>query len=372
MASVKFESVTKRYGDGVALRNLDIAIEDGEFLVFVGPSGCGKTTTLRLLAGLEAMTSGHLYIGDRCVDTLSAKDRDIAMVFQSYALYPHMTVYDNLAFSLELQSLSKGEIQQRVQRAAQQMGLENLLQRKPKELSGGQRQRVAVCRAIVRNPAVFLMDEPLSNLDAQLRVQARAEISRLHRDLGSTFIYVTHDQVEAMTMGTRIAILNQGLLQQVDTPQVIYSTPKNKFVAGFMGSPAMNFTEGILVNREGQLWFQSNALALPIARPPLQQTHPDPAYQRYLGQRVIGGLRPEDIHDPHYGPINIVTSPVPGTISHRESMGNEVIVHLTLAGGQTMVARVDRRSTLALGAPVVLAANPTALHLFDPQTEEAI
>ncbi len=368
MASVRFESVTKRYGDGVALRELDMTVGDGEFLVFVGPSGCGKTTTLRLLAGLETATSGHLYIGDRCVDAVSSKDRDIAMVFQSYALYPHMTVYDNMAFSLELQGLSKGDIQQRVQRAAQQMGLENLLQRKPKELSGGQRQRVAVCRAIVRNPAVFLMDEPLSNLDAQLRVQARAEISQLHRDLGNTVIYVTHDQVEAMTMGTRIAVLNQGVLQQVDTPQAIYSAPKNKFVAGFMGSPAMNFAEGILIHQDDQIWFQSNALSLALPTP-LQSSIP---YERYLGQRVIGGLRPEDIHDPRCAPTDIATHPIQGTIRHRESLGNEVIVYLTLADGQTLVARVDRRSTLVLGESVELAANTTALHLFDPQTEEAI
>lgn len=364
MASVKFESVTKRYGDVVALRELDIEIDDGEFLVFVGPSGCGKTTTLRLLAGLESLTSGHLYIGDRNVDALSSKDRDIAMVFQSYALYPHMTVYENMAFSLALQGLGRGEIQQRVQRAAQQMGLDNLLQRKPRELSGGQRQRVAVCRAIVRHPAVFLMDEPLSNLDAQLRVQARSEISRLHRELGSTFVYVTHDQVEAMTMGTRIAVLHQGVLQQVDTPQTLYSRPKNKFVAGFMGSPAMNFVEGVLVNRAGQVWFQADMIALPVSQ--------RPTYQPYLGQRVIGGLRPEDIHDLQYRPADIVASPISGTISHRESLGHEVIVHLTLADGQTLVARVDRRSSLALGATAELAANAAALHLFDPQTETAI
>ena len=218
MARVKFESVTKRFEEFVAVRDLDIDIADQEFLVFVGPSGCGKTTSLRMLAGLESVTSGNIYIGDKRVNDIPPKDRDIAMVFQSYALYPHMSVYENMAFSLELQGKKKGDIQQRVQRAAQQMGIEELLHRKPRELSGGQRQRVAVCRAIVRDPAVFLMDEPLSNLDAKLRVQARTEISRLHRELGTTFIYVTHDQVEAMTMGTRIAILNAGELQQIDTP----------------------------------------------------------------------------------------------------------------------------------------------------------
>ncbi|MEA5452646.1 ABC transporter ATP-binding protein [Leptolyngbya sp. CCNP1308] len=364
MASVTFKSVTKRYGEFVALRDLDIEIGDREFLVFVGPSGCGKTTTLRLLAGLDSVTTGDIYIGDRRVNELASRDRDIAMVFQSYALYPHMTVYDNMAFSLELQGLSKGDIQQRVQRAAQQMGLEALLQRKPKDLSGGQRQRVAVCRAIVRDPAVFLMDEPLSNLDAQLRVQARTEISLLHRNLQSTFIYVTHDQVEAMTMGTRIAILNQGVLQQIDTPQAVYSTPKNKFVAGFIGSPAMNFFDGALVEMADQLWFKSDALVLALPTPT--------QYQRYIGQRVICGIRPEDIHDARYLPPAIVTTPLKGTISHTESMGNEVIVYLTLGDGQTCAARVDRRSTLALGETVELVLNITALHLFDPHTEAAI
>ncbi len=366
MASVTFKSVTKRYGEFVAVRDLDIEIGDREFLVFVGPSGCGKTTTLRLLAGLDSVTTGDIYIGDRRVNDLAPRDRDIAMVFQSYALYPHMTVYDNMAFSLELQGLGKGDIQRRVQRAAQQMGLEDLLRRKPKELSGGQRQRVAVCRAIVREPAVFLMDEPLSNLDAQLRVQARTEISRLHRDLETTVIYVTHDQVEAMTMGTRIAILNHGVLQQIDSPQAIYSQPKNKFVAGFIGSPAMNFFAGALVEMTDQLWLNTEALTLP-----LPSTAP-PQYRRYIGQRVICGLRPEDIHDAGYVPPGIATTPIKGTVSHLESMGNEVIAYLTSEGGQTFAARVDRRSPLALGQTVELAVNRAALHLFDPDTEAAI
>ncbi|HIK46400.1 MAG TPA: ABC transporter ATP-binding protein [Leptolyngbyaceae cyanobacterium M65_K2018_010] len=366
MAQVRFESVSKRYGDVLALHDLTLAIADGEFLVFVGPSGCGKTTTLRLLAGLEPVTTGHLYIGDRRVNDLSAKDRDIAMVFQSYALYPHMSVYENMAFSLELQGLGKGEIQQRVQRAAQQMELEDLLQRKPKELSGGQRQRVAVCRAIVRNPAVFLMDEPLSNLDAQLRGQARVEISRLHRELGSTLIYVTHDQVEAMTMGTRIAVLNQGRLQQVDTPQALYRAPSNKFVAGFIGSPAMNFLAGVLVETDDLLWFKAEAVSFPLDRTTC------PGYQRYLGQPVICGIRPEDIHDAHYVPTGLVTSPLQGKISALERMGNEVIVYLTLGDRQTYAARVDRRSALALGETGLFAVNTRAIHLFDPDTEIAI
>jgi multiple sugar transport system ATP-binding protein len=364
MARVKFESVTKRYGDFWAVRDLTLDIADREFLVIVGPSGCGKTTTLRLLAGLETITTGHLYIGDRRVNDLSSKDRDIAMVFQSYALYPHLSVYENMAFGLKLQGKGKGEIQQRVQRAAQQMAIENLLHRKPRDLSGGQRQRVAVGRAIVRNPAVFLMDEPLSNLDAQLRVQARTEISRLHRELNSTFIYVTHDQVEAMTMGTRIALFNQGTLQQIDSPQTLYSRPRNLFVAGFIGSPAMNFTTGVLVTLANQLWFKANAfaLALPIAAP----------YHPYIGQPVICGIRPEDIHDPRYLPPGTVTAPLKGKISHLERMGNEVIVYLTLGDGQTYAARVDRRSPLALGESAELAINTAAIHLFDPHTEVAL
>ena len=291
MARVKFESVTKRFEEFVAVRDLDIDIADQEFLVFVGPSGCGKTTSLRMLAGLESVTSGNIYIGDKRVNDIPPKDRDIAMVFQSYALYPHMSVYENMAFSLELQGKKKGDIQQRVQRAAQQMGIEELLHRKPRELSGGQRQRVAVCRAIVRDPAVFLMDEPLSNLDAKLRVQARTEISRLHRELGTTFIYVTHDQVEAMTMGTRIAILNAGELQQIDTPQNLYALPNNAFVAGFIGSPAMNFFEGALTEQEGQLTLTSDTFSLPLPR-----SSPE-VYRSYVGQRVMLGIRPEDIHD---------------------------------------------------------------------------
>ena len=366
MARVKFESVTKRFDEFVAVRDLNIDIADREFLVFVGPSGCGKTTSLRMLAGLESVTSGSIYIGDRRVNDIPPKDRDIAMVFQSYALYPHMSVYENMAFSLELQGKRKGDIQHRVQRAAQQMGIEELLHRKPRELSGGQRQRVAVCRAIVRDPAVFLMDEPLSNLDAKLRVQARTEISRLHRELGTTFIYVTHDQVEAMTMGTRIAILNAGELQQIDTPQNLYSYPANKFVGGFIGSPAMNFFDVALVDREGQLAMKSETLSLPL---PLSCPE---AYRAYVGKRVICGIRPEDIHDASFVPPGIAAAPVKGTVSNIEMMGNEVIVYLALPTGEDCVARVDRRSEIAQGQSVALMVDTAAIHVFDPQTEAAV
>ena len=366
MAKVTFQAVTKRFGNFVAVRDLNIEVADQEFLVFVGPSGCGKTTSLRMLAGLESVSEGKIYIGDRCVNDLSPKDRDIAMVFQSYALYPHMTVYENMAFSLELQGLRRGDIQERVQRAAGQMGIDALLHRKPKELSGGQRQRVAVCRAIVRNPAVFLMDEPLSNLDAKLRVQARTEISKLHQELGTTFIYVTHDQVEAMTMGTRIAILRDGILQQIDTPPTLYAQPANRFVAGFIGSPAMNFFAGHLAHVGEQLMFQGEGLAIPL--PP----HWRDRYRAYRDRPVILGVRPEDIHDPAFPPPDIVPTSLKATISVVEHMGNELILHLQTPAQQPLTARVDRRSRLVRGETVALKVNTTALHLFDADTETAL
>ena len=366
MASVTFECVTKRFVDFVAVNNLNIEIEDQEFLVFVGPSGCGKTTSLRMLAGLEDVTEGNIYIGERRVNDMSPKDRDIAMVFQSYALYPHMSVYENMAFSLQLQGKSKREIQARVERAAHQMGIEQLLQRKPRELSGGQRQRVAVCRTIVRDPAVFLMDEPLSNLDAKLRVQARTEISKLHRELGATFIYVTHDQVEAMTMGTRIAILNQGVLQQVDTPQNLYNHPQNVFVAGFIGSPAMNFFEGALTGARENLSITTDAFQLKL---PLERTVP---YLPYRNQPVIFGIRPEDIHDPNYVPPGIKAAHVKAEVCMTEMMGNEVIGYLTTPSHNQFVARVDRRSEMKVGDSVNMIFDMDAFHVFEKQTEQLI
>src|SRR5512145_3031960 len=257
MASVTFDKVVKKYGDVVAVNNLNIAVDDKEFLVLVGPSGCGKTTALRCLAGLEEISEGEIRIADRVVNDVAPKDRDIAMVFQSYALYPHMSVYDNMAFGLKLRKTPKEEIKRRVNEAAKILGIENLLDRKPRQLSGGQRQRVAVGRAIVREPKVFLFDEPLSNLDAKLRVETRAEISKLHQRLQTTFIYVTHDQVEAMTMATRIAVTNKGMLQQLDTPQAMYDRPANMFVAGFIGSPAMNFFPGKIKKEGGKLFVET-------------------------------------------------------------------------------------------------------------------
>ncbi|MEM0980618.1 MAG: ABC transporter ATP-binding protein [Cyanobacteria bacterium P01_H01_bin.58] len=366
MANVSFQYVTKRFEDFVAVHDLTIEVEDQEFLVFVGPSGCGKTTSLRMLAGLESVTEGHIYIGDRRVNDVSPKDRDIAMVFQSYALYPHMTVFENMAFSLELQGKRRDDIRHRVQRAAQQMGIEALLQRKPRELSGGQRQRVAVCRAIVREPAVFLMDEPLSNLDAKLRVQARTEISKLHQELGSTFIYVTHDQVEAMTMGTRIAILNGGVLQQVDTPETLYQAPVNMFVAGFIGSPAMNFFPGRLVEQDTQWLFQGNGLQ--VALP----THRASDYAAHRDRPLMLGVRPEDVHDPSYPAPDIVPTPLKATVSVVERMGNEVILHLATAADEPLVARVDRRCTLIADETVKFLVDAASCHLFDAETEQTL
>src|SRR5689334_22184278 len=300
VASVSFRNVYKRYaGDVVAVKDLNIEVADKEFLVLVGPSGCGKSTTLRMLAGLEEISEGEIWIGDRVVNNVAPKDRDIAMVFQSYALYPHMSVYDNMAFGLKLRKTPKTEIDKRVKEAADMLGIAHLLDRKPKALSGGQRQRVALGRAIVRNPAVFLMDEPLSNLDAKLRVQTRAEISKLHLRLKTTFIYVTHDQTEAMTMGTRIAVMKDGILQQLDTPQTLYDNPANMFVAGFIGSPAMNFFEAKLDRGDGGLLVDLGSVHLPIPSQKLE------SLGNHIGKAVFFGIRPEDIHDAHFVPRGV-------------------------------------------------------------------
>ena len=366
MARVVFDRVTKQYGDFTAVSDLSIEVGDREFLVFVGPSGCGKTTSLRMLAGLEEVSSGEILIGDRRVNDLPSKDRDIAMVFQSYALYPHMTVYENMAFSLTLRGTPKVEIDRRVVEAAKQMGIETLLHRKPKQLSGGQRQRVAVCRAMVRNPAVFLMDEPLSNLDAKLRVQARAEISKLHQKLETTFIYVTHDQVEAMTMGSRIAVLKDGVLQQIDSPANLYNHPKNRFVAEFIGSPSMNMFEGVPIDREGRLAIKTSEFELPI---PDRQAD---KFRPYRDRPVIVGLRPENIHDPQYAAPGITPESVTAKVTVMEMMGNEAIVYLDTPHGGEFVARVDPRTEMKVGQSVTLWFDMESLHLFDCENEKAI
>src|SRR5512147_59881 len=299
MASVTYEDVVKKFGDMAAVDHINFHVDDKEFLVLVGPSGCGKTTALRCLATLEEITSGEIEIGDRVVNDVAPKDRDIAMVFQSYALYPHLSVYDNMAFGLKLRKVPKEEIKRRVGEAADVLGIQDLLERKPRQLSGGQRQRVAVGRAIVREPKVFLFDEPLSNLDAKLRVAMRAEISKLHQRLATTFIYVTHDQMEAMTMATRIAVINKGILQQLDTPQMLYDHPTNLFVAGFIGTPAMNFFPGKLRKDNGKLVVDTGDFVVTI---PPKKAKP---YENYAGKDIIFGIRPENIHDPNFVPPNI-------------------------------------------------------------------
>ena len=365
MASITYDHVWKRFGDVVAVQDLDIQIDDKEFLIFVGPSGCGKTTSLRLLAGLEEITEGNIYIGDRLVNDVPPKDRDIAMVFQSYALYPHMTVYDNMAFGLKLRKTPKAEIDQRVNEAADILGIDNLLDRKPKQLSGGQRQRVAVGRAIVRDPAVFCMDEPLSNLDAKLRVQARAEISKLHQRLETTFIYVTHDQVEAMTMGTRIAVMRDGLLQQVDTPKKLYDLPHNVFVAGFIGAPSMNFFDATLTGSDGKVFVDAGYFRFEL---PEEKAN---MYRSFAGKQIIFGIRPEDIHDPTWSPPGISRAMVSGQVDVTELMGNEVIVHVQV-GDSILLSRVDPRTDFRVGNKVSVAMNMDNIHVFDRETEVAI
>jgi multiple sugar transport system ATP-binding protein len=318
-----------------------------------------------MLAGLDEITEGTIKIGDRVVNDVPPKDRDIAMVFQSYALYPHMSVYDNMAFGLKLRKTPKDEIDRRVQQAAQDLGITQLLDRKPKQLSGGQRQRVAVGRAIVRDPAVFLMDEPLSNLDAKLRVEARAMLSRLHHRLGTTFIYVTHDQTEAMTMGSRIAVMKDGVLMQVDTPQKLYDDPDNVFVAGFIGSPAMNFFDATLVSEDDKLFIDTGVFRVQVPQDKVS------TYKPHAGKPVIFGIRPEDIHDPEFRPTNIIEARVETEVDVTELMGNEVFVYYN-AGGKTFIGRVDPRTRASVGDQIPAVFNMQNMHIFDRQTERAI
>ena len=365
MASVAFEHVTKKFNETTAINDLNIAIEDKEFLVLVGPSGCGKSTALRCLAGLEEITGGRILIGQRDVSNVAPKDRDIAMVFQSYALYPHMSVYDNMAFGLKLRKTPKTEIDRRVKEAAEILGILHLLARKPKQLSGGQRQRVAVGRAIVREPSVFLFDEPLSNLDAKLRVQTRAEISKLHQRLQTTFIYVTHDQVEAMTMASRIAVMKDGVLQQLDSPQNLYDHPTNIFVAGFIGSPSMNFFDAKLDRADGHLVIDTGAFKIDV--PDQKSTQ----FQNHAGQKIVFGIRPNDIHDPSFSPPGVHSALVPTHVEVTELMGNEVFLYLK-TGDKDFVARVDPRSQARIGNDIQVAFNLDNMQLFDKDTEQAI
>ncbi|MGA9533818.1 MAG: sn-glycerol-3-phosphate ABC transporter ATP-binding protein UgpC [Anaerolineales bacterium] len=363
MSSVTYDGVYKRFGNVVAVSDMNIEIEDKEFLVLVGPSGCGKTTSLRLLAGLEEISDGEIRIGDRVVNDVAPKDRDIAMVFQSYALYPHMTVYDNMAFGLKLRKTPSDEIKQRVEVAADILGIGSLLDRRPRQLSGGQRQRVAVGRAIVRQPQVFLFDEPLSNLDAKLRVQTRAEIQQLHTRLATTFIYVTHDQTEAMTMATRIAVMKDGILQQVDSPQNLYDYPTNVFVGGFIGSPAMNFFNARLERANGGFVVNADAFQLSVPKDKMG------AYEDHIDKDVVFGIRPEDIHDPDFTPPGITPAEIDAKISVKEPMGNELILYLE-KGGSRFVGRVDPRSTAKVTEDMQVVFNMENMHLFEADGDQ--
>ena len=392
MAAVSFDGVTKTYADGTtAVHGLDLEIADGEFMVLVGPSGCGKTTALRMVAGLEDISGGVLRIGDRVVNHVPSRDRDIAMVFQSYALYPHLSVYDNIAFGLKIKHMAKEEIERRVQNAARILDLEPYLKRKPRALSGGQRQRVAMGRAIVREPSAFLMDEPLSNLDAKLRVQMRAEIAGLQRDLGVTTIYVTHDQVEAMTMGDRVAVMRKGELQQVADPQTLYDHPVNLFVGGFIGSPAMNMIEATLSSSNGSV---SAKLGEETIELPAETVSARPALRQFDGQTVVLGIRPEDLEDVSLSSDTPANHRLHGRVTLTEALGSEIMVHfsmnakpamtedvrelaedtgndrVTAQAGEhaTLVGRFGARSRVRPGDTVEVAVDTRALHFFDPNT----
>jgi multiple sugar transport system ATP-binding protein len=366
MASIQLNNVRKVYRDGaehVAVEGASFTVVDGELMVLVGPSGSGKSTLLRMIAGLESITGGDLHIGERRVNDVAPRDRDIAMVFQSYALYPHMSVRQNLGFALTLQKRPRAEIEQRVRTAAGVLGLDAILDRKPRQLSGGQRQRVALGRAIVRDPAVFLFDEPLSNLDAKLRVQMRAEISALHRRLGATMVYVTHDQVEAMTLGDRIVVLHEGKIQQIGAPLHLYDHPANRFVAGFIGSPAMNFFDGRMEG--GELVAADGALRLPIGPPWMDRL------RGYEGKPVTLGIRPEALYAPRGRPADAQVAPGTFTVEGLEPLGNEIFVHAR-AGGHVVTARVTPQPLPAPGEPLELVFDLGRLHYFDPGTEQSL
>jgi multiple sugar transport system ATP-binding protein len=371
MANVTYDKVYKRFGEVTAVDNMNLRVADKEFLVLVGPSGCGKTTALRLLAGLEEITEGTISIEDRVVNDVAPKDRDIAMVFQSYALYPHMSVFDNMAFGLKLRKTPKNEIKRRVEEAAQILGIEHLLDRKPRQLSGGQRQRVAVGRAIVREPKVFLFDEPLSNLDAKLRVQTRAEITKLHQRLQTTFIYVTHDQVEAMTMGDRIAVMRDGLVQQCDTPLGLFNSPANRFVAGFIGSPPMNFLDATLHRQDDGLHVDAEHFRVRLPDP--AEPEREQRLAGYVGKPVVFGIRPTDIFDSaNPGPVEVTAAnTIQVQVDVIEPMGAESVLYLSV-GDETLVASVDSATAAQEGEALDVVLNMSKAHLFDPGTDQAI
>ena len=366
MAEVILEKVAKTYPNGFkAVLDANLEVQDKEFLVLLGPSGCGKTTTLRMIAGLEEITEGTIKIGGRVVNDVEPKDRDIAMVFQNYALYPHMSVYENMAFGLKLRKTPKPEIEKRVTEAARILGIEQLLDRKPKQLSGGQRQRVAVGRAIVRNPKVFLFDEPLSNLDAKLRVQMRAELKRLHQNLQATIIYVTHDQVEAMTMADKIVIMKDGIIQQIGDPYSVYFEPKNKFVAGFIGTPAMNFISAKLVSEGGKVWVVKEDMKLLVPEDKVERLG------HLVGKETTFGIRPEDIYDKMYAVAPKDEFTVKGNVDVVEPLGSETLIHANIHGDE-IVAKVDPKSRASAGDKMDLVFDMSMMHLFDPETEENV
>ena len=368
MSGLSLKHIEKVYQGGVvAVSDFNLEIEDKEFIILVGPSGCGKSTTLRMIAGLEEISSGELYIDDKLVNDVAPKDRDIAMVFQNYALYPHMTVFENMAFGLKLRKVPKAEIKKKVEEAARILDISHLLERKPKALSGGQRQRVALGRAIVREPKVFLMDEPLSNLDAKLRVQMRSEIGKLHKKLATTFIYVTHDQTEAMTMGSRIVVMKDGFMQQCDTPEKLYDEPVNMFVAGFIGSPQMNFINVTVDKKEDGVYLVNDSLSvkLPDGKGSREDLVP------YYGKEVVMGIRPENIYDSEAHLAQFADSIVEVKVDNTEMMGAETFLYLLL-GDAPIVARVNRRTTAQADDAIKVAFDSQKIHLFDKDTEAAI
>jgi len=378
MASVSLREIYKKYAGGViAVSDFNIEIKDKEFIILVGPSGCGKSTTLRMIAGLEEISEGELYIGDRLVNDIAPKDRDIAMVFQNYALYPHMTVFENMAFGLKLRKVPKDEIARKVEEAARILDIAHLLDRKPKALSGGQRQRVALGRAIVREPQVFLLDEPLSNLDAKLRAQMRTEISKLHKKLGTTFIYVTHDQTEAMTMGDRIVVMKDGYIQQIDTPTNLYNNPVNQFVAGFIGSPQMNFIDAKLLKQDGKYVVEfgsedtktSRGVKYYVEVPEAKVD--EEALDPLVDQDIILGIRPECLHDEEMFISSASTGVVKATVEVTEMMGAETYLYLTCEG-IPLTARVSPRSTARPQDEIQIALDPNRIHIFDKDTEKTV
>ena len=368
MAGISLKNIVKTYpGNVTVVPGLDLEINDGEFVVLVGPSGCGKSTTLRMIAGLEDITSGELYIGDRLVNEVSPKDRDISMVFQNYALYPHMTVYKNIGFGLNLRKIDKKEIDKRTREVAKILDIEYLLNRKPKELSGGQRQRVALGRAMVREPSVFLLDEPLSNLDAKLRAEMRGEITKLNRRLGITFVYVTHDQIEAMTMGDKIVVMKDGYIQQVDTPMNLYNTPGNLFVAGFIGSPQMNFIDSVIEKKNNQYFISFKNYSIPIP----ESKGGKEKFESYVGKNVVLGIRPEHMHIEKEFLANNIESTIDAEVCLHELMGAEVYLYVE-CDNKRITVRASTNTIAQPGQPVKIAIDTEKAHIFDKETEKVI